>query len=323
MDLDGDGIRDILSGCYSQRGYQVMVGSFWILRGLERGGFARPEELKGTDGETLMVHPGKEELVGWERSENTCTRPFAVDWDEDGDLDIVTGNFRGNFWLFEGEGDGKFSPEATMLETAAGEMLITAGRGARSEGLHSDPFVIDWDGDGDLDLLATSSAAEVLWAENTRPPGTRGAPVLSDFRVLLAARGRGPRGSTRMHIEDFDGDGKLDILMGDNGIVEGGGPREDLSAEERAAYEALLQERTLVSSRFREARKPWDREFEAACEKKGAMTQTERRLLYQKLVGDRMQEDEHYLRLRGIAAERGQYEQPYLRRGFVWLIRQR
>ncbi len=39
------------------------------------------------------------------------------------------------------------------------------------EGYHCDPFVIDWDGDGDLDLLSGSSEGGVQWAENTRRDG--------------------------------------------------------------------------------------------------------------------------------------------------------
>src|SRR6185503_17156507 len=105
-------------------------------------------------------------------TENICTRPFAVDWDGDGHLDLVVGNFSGTFYWFKGEGKGKFQPkpEAIMIGKAGDRPLKVSGA-------HSDPFVIDWDGDGDLDLISGSSEGGVMWAENVagkgKPPELR------------------------------------------------------------------------------------------------------------------------------------------------------
>ena len=52
-----------------------------------------------------------------------CTRPTAVDLDGDGKLDIVSGNFRGTFHFFAGQGKGKFAPKSTLL------MLVSAFAG--------------------------------------------------------------------------------------------------------------------------------------------------------------------------------------------------
>ena len=43
-------------------------------------------------------------------TENICTRPFAVDWDADGQLDLVVGNFAGTFYWFKGKGRASSSP---------------------------------------------------------------------------------------------------------------------------------------------------------------------------------------------------------------------
>jgi len=72
-----------------------------------------------------------------------CTRPWAVDWDHDGDLDLLVGNFKGTFYLFKGEGKGKFSPDSEVVKTEGGEEL-------QIDGAHSDPMMVDWDGDVDL-----------------------------------------------------------------------------------------------------------------------------------------------------------------------------
>ena len=51
------------------------------------------------------------------------------------------------------------------------------------QGHHSDPFVIDWDGDGDLDILSGSSDGGVQWAENVAGKGK--PPQLRAFRSLI------------------------------------------------------------------------------------------------------------------------------------------
>src|SRR5262249_46246962 len=148
-----------------------------------------------------------------------CTRPFAVDWDGDGDLDLVVGNFDGTFYLFRGEGKGEFKPEAEAMKAGKSPLRI--------EGHHSDPFVTDWDGDGDLDLLSGSSNGGVQWAENIAGAGE--PPELRPFRTLIkpgrnAEYGEplnedeltGPTTSTRIWVADVNGDGKLDLLVGDS-----------------------------------------------------------------------------------------------------------
>jgi len=112
VDIDADGHRDILSGSYS-RMQQDMAGLFQVLYGKADGTFRRAEVLKGTDGEPLIIPiKGREEMT-----ENICTRPFAADWDGDGDLDLVVGNFSGTFCLFRGQGEGKFAPKPEPIQS--------------------------------------------------------------------------------------------------------------------------------------------------------------------------------------------------------------
>ncbi len=94
------------------------------------------------------------------------------------------------------------------------------------EGNHSDPFVVDWDGDGDLDLLSGSSEGGVQWAENRagrgkppqlepfRPLIKRG-PQVQDGQILREEDLKEPQSCTRVWVDDFNSDGKLDILVGD------------------------------------------------------------------------------------------------------------
>src|SRR5437763_13455782 len=137
-----------------------MAGLFQVLYGQVAGTFRTAEVLKGSDGQPLIIPTqGREQLT-----EKICTRPFAADWDGDGHLDLVVGNFAGTFYWFKGQGKGKFLPKPELIKSADGTPL-------RIKGAHSDPFVVDWDGDGALDIISGSSEGGVWLAENTARKG--------------------------------------------------------------------------------------------------------------------------------------------------------
>lgn len=250
MDLNGDGHVDVLSGCYSRHD-RDMAGLFQVLWGEGGGKFRKAEALRGTDGEPLVVPTdGSDDAL----IDRICTRPFAVDFDGDGDLDIVTGNFRGTFAWFAGEGAGKFAPAPTWIE-ADGQRI--------SVELHSDPFLVDWDGDGDLDLLSGSGDAAVVLFPNT---GTAKAPRYAARPITLLppaphaddtvrfgdAHLTRPMHATRVWAADVDLDGKLDLLIGDQvtlchlqrGIEEAAATRElaDWSKRRSASFASLNED---------------------------------------------------------------------------------
>ena len=246
MDLDRDGRRDILSGSYSRMD-KDMAGLFQVLRGKADGTFRKAEALTGTDGEPLIIPVRSKPGEGEDWANNICTRPFAVDWDGDGHLDLVVGTFPGSLYLFKGQGDGKFLPKPDEMK--AGD------RPLKVEGNHGDPFVIDWDGDGDLDILSGSSEGGVQWAEDSAGPGK--PPILKPFRMLIERGPRieygsilrdedlkGPLGDTRIWVDDFNADGKLDILVGDMAplISPAGGVSEEEFRKRFADWRKSLSE---------------------------------------------------------------------------------
>jgi hypothetical protein len=288
VDLNGDGSNDILSGSYSRMS-QPMAGLFQVLWGQADGSFSKAAELTGTDGEPLIIPADKDSIV-----ENICTRPTAVDWDADGDLDLVVGNFAGSFYLFTGEGESGFLPEPEKMMTDDGQLKI--------QGRHSDPFPVDWDSDGDIDLVSGSSSGGVQWAENTA--GTGEPPSLATFLDLIKpdrqiaygdpldeADLTGPTGSTRVWVDDVNADGKLDVLVGDSVTLVA--LADGLTKEEFDEKQALWQEKIATVTQ----------EYQAAAEDQEKLRKASKKL-------------------QALYAERSEFITEE-RTGFVWLYLQK
>ena len=92
-------------------------------------------------------------------------------------------------------------------------------------GEHANPVIADWDGDGNWDIVTGTADGGVYWYRNA---GRRGRPEFEAPVTLVAKHegigysellepGRDPKPGIRSQIAvtDYDGDGKLDVLLGD------------------------------------------------------------------------------------------------------------
>ena len=120
------------------------------------------------------------------------TNPFTTaDVDGDGDLDVLvaTPNNDTVSWYENTDGLGTFGAEQVITNTAIGANFVAAA---------------DVDGDGDLDVLFTSSSNNtVAWLENTDGLGAFGAEQIIT---------NGAVGASSVTTADIDGDGDLDVL---------------------------------------------------------------------------------------------------------------
>jgi len=115
--------------------------------------------------------------------------PYGIDWDSDGDEDIICGNTAGYIGFFENMGGGA-NPvwsEVKLLKAGGHTIRIQAGRNGSIQGPaeakwgYTTQTVADWDGDGKLDIIANSIWGKVIWYRNI---GVSGKPLLDGARPI-------------------------------------------------------------------------------------------------------------------------------------------
>lgn len=131
--------------------------------------------------------------------------PALGDIDDDGDLDMVVGDYYGNFRLFENVTTG-LTPEY-VERTGAANPLAGFDVGASAA-----PTFVDIDDDGDLDVFSGDYLGQISFLENV------GSASAADF--VLAAGNNPLQGldlgsRTKPVAADLDEDGDYDLVIGE------------------------------------------------------------------------------------------------------------
>ncbi len=204
-DFDGDGDLDLICG-------EFIDGFTWFenVGSRKQPRYAAGRELMLGD-QPLKMHLCMIVVVG-------------VDWDHDGDTDLVVGQEDGRIALIEHTG---------QVDESRGNMPVFAEpRFFQQEadqvkfGALVTPVGFDWDGDGDEDIVAGNTAGEVGFIENLDggiPPKWNKPKLLEadgmPIRIMAGQNGsiQGPAeskwGYTTLDVADWDQDGLPDIVV--------------------------------------------------------------------------------------------------------------
>jgi hypothetical protein len=298
VDLDGDGIGDILTGCWP--------GELYFFKGKGKGEFAAPVKLQ---------RDGKDINLG------SASTVFAADWRGTGRLDLLVGNIDGDIFLVPNDGSNAKPVYGTPRKLEAGGQAIKAPHG------DAQPVVADWDGDGLLDLIVGCGDGSVVWYRNV---GTKTEPKLAKGVTLVKAaptpnydenapQPKEVRPGTRAKVcvVDWNGDGHLDLLVGDFGMIFGEKPKmteEDKKVEKEA--NAKMQElqkklQPFYDEYFKQVRPPAQGEdtAEAKREREKKAQAVFDQKAYQELQKEQTKLFETIRK----------FQRPYKYHGYVWL----
>jgi hypothetical protein len=204
-DFDGDGDLDLLCGEFLDGfTYFENTGTRTVPR------YAKGKQLQADDGARLAMD--LEMIV-----------PIAFDWDRDGDFDLVVGDEDGRVALIENTGRQDKGGVPLFLQPR----YFQQQAGLLKCGALATPVGVDWDSDGDTDIVSGNTAGYIEWFENLSGKGVArpkwAAPVRlaagdKTFRVMAGPNGsiQGPCeakwGYTTLSVADWDADGLLDVV---------------------------------------------------------------------------------------------------------------
>ncbi len=238
-DYDGDGALDLIVGVgdWTDYGWDNAFNAQGEWTNGPLHGYVYLLRNKGTTEEPDYEKPVKIEAGGAPIDVYGMPSPNLADFDGDGDLDIICGEFVDKFTWFENVGtrtEPKYAAGRQMLDATALELSSKDDPASQTDPFRDSPLAmplcmitptaVDWDGDGDVDLVVGQEDGHVALVENTgkvldqmpafRPPWFFQQEANEvKFGALATPVGY-----------DWDGDGDQDIISGNTagriGLIE-------------------------------------------------------------------------------------------------------
>ena len=226
VDWDGDGAMDIVSG--NSAGYIVFFKNL-SAPGVEKPKWAAPKYLEA-DGKVIRFMAGANgSIQGPAESKWGYTTLSVADWDGDGLPDLIVNSILGKVVWFKNIGtrtEPKLAAAQPIEVEWDGAQPVLAWGWMRPEGKalltqwRTTPFAADWNRDGLCDLVMLDHEGYLAFFERAKRDGK--LVLLAPKRVLCDEKGEplklsrgaaGKSGRRKICITDWDGDGKLDILL--------------------------------------------------------------------------------------------------------------
>ena len=132
-DLDGDGNRDMVVG--------------------DENGFVWFYKNTGQDNSPIFTTGVKLTSSTSDLQVGRYATPQLVNWDTDNLWDLVIGDELGNVWLYKNKGNLQFD-SGTLLTDNSGEI---------DAGAYSTPYLVDYNGDGKLDLIVGNNEGYIWY----------------------------------------------------------------------------------------------------------------------------------------------------------------
>jgi predicted neuraminidase len=208
VDWEGDGDQDLVVGIgdWSDYGWdQAYDGKGRWRNGPLHGWVYLIENVGGIFTNTpqkILAGGSPIDVYGW-------PSPNFADFDGDGDLDLICGEFLDGFTYFRNEG--------TRQEPRYGSGFKLIADDGQPLSMHLQmitPTAIDWDADGDVDLIVGDEDGRVAFVENVTFT-SNGTPLFRQpvyFRQLADQLKFGALSTPYAH--DWDRDGDEDLLCG-------------------------------------------------------------------------------------------------------------
>ena len=218
-DYNGDGKLDLIVGIedWSYYGWDNAWDSSGKWQNGPLHGWIYWFQNNGTTEKPEYAAPALLDAGGEKLDTFGCPSPNFADFDGDGDLDLICGEFLDKFTYFENTGtrtEPKYAKGRRLKDAAAKEVAMDLEMIV--------PIAFDWDKDGDLDLIVGDEDGRVAFVENAGKLSADRVPTFAPPVYFQQEADTLKCGALATPVGyDWDGDGDMDIVSGNTaGYIE-------------------------------------------------------------------------------------------------------